>query len=44
MHPALQVPADMLLMHVFIPVAVEHVRVRGAFKAVVTHWLAAAAW
>lgn len=35
----LQIPADMLLMHIFIPFTVEHVRVKGAVKAAVQAWL-----
>lgn len=35
----LQIPADMLLMHIFIPFTVEHVRVKGAVKAAVQTWL-----
>jgi hypothetical protein len=34
----------MLLMHLVIPVAVEHVRVKGMLKGAVTSWLVAAAW
>lgn len=37
--PLLQIPADMLLMHIFIPFTVEHVRVKGAVKAAVQAWL-----
>lgn len=35
----LQIPADMLLMHIFIPFTVEHVRVKGAVKAAIQAWL-----
>jgi hypothetical protein len=34
-----QIPADMLLLHIFIPFTVEHVRVKGAVRAVVAWWL-----
>jgi hypothetical protein len=34
-----QIPADMLLLHIFIPFTVEHVRVKGAVRAVVQWWL-----
>jgi hypothetical protein len=29
----------MLLLHIFIPFTVEHVRVKGAVRAVVQWWL-----
>lgn len=36
--PFTEIPADMLLFHICIPFAVEHVRPRATVKTIVLHW------